>query len=208
MVPAHAGLVPAHAGLVPATGTRPARRGRGPRTCGAGPATPRHPPTPAADAPKPPENLPTGHRRARKTKTTKGNGSVEFSVTSTGVVTGPSAHSNASVRSNGVPPRTDGQSKRPFRTGDATAGTLSAGRRVAADSFPHGLRAGHVLLRSEHRTGRRPCSRPRNPRTSDHVRGIVRGQTVKNKLSASTQCRSWGVRAGGRFGRWPRGTWG
>ncbi|MGW7578663.1 protein kinase domain-containing protein [Streptomyces sp. NPDC054765] len=32
----------------------------------AGPlATPHHPPTPAADVPKPPQNLPTGHRRAR-----------------------------------------------------------------------------------------------------------------------------------------------
>lgn len=59
----------------------------------------------------------------------------------------------------------------------------TAGRRDAADSFPHGLRTGQVSLSSEHRIRRRPCSRPRNPRTSEHVRHLVRGQTVKNGIS-------------------------
>lgn len=76
--------------------------------------------------------------------------------------------------------------------------TPPAGRQLAADSFPHGLRAGHVPLWSEHRIRRRPCSRPRNPPTGDQVRGIVRGRTARNKLSASTPSRSWGGRAGGR----------
>ncbi|MFI0710500.1 transposase [Streptomyces inhibens] len=89
------------------------------------------------------------------------------------------------------------QSKRSARKCDATA-NASRGRQFAADSFPHGLRTGHVPLWSEHRIRRRPCSRPRNPRTGDQVRGIVRGQTMKNKLSASTPSRSWGGRAGGR----------
>lgn len=54
----------------------------------------------------------------------------------------------------------------------------SAPSSAAADSFPHGLRTGQVPLWSEHRIRRRPCSRPENPRTGNHVRGIVRGHRV------------------------------
>lgn len=60
----------------------------------------------------------------------------------------------------------------------------TARHRDAADSFPHGLRTGQVRLSSEHRIRRRSCSGPQNPRMSDHCRVIVRGQTIKHKLSA------------------------
>jgi hypothetical protein len=56
---------------------------------------------------------------------------------------------------------------------------------------PHGLRTGQVHLSSEHRIRRRPCSRPRNPRLSEHVRRIVRGQTLKHKLTAAIS-HAWG----------------
>jgi hypothetical protein len=105
-------------------------------------------------------------------------------VRSTGVVTGPSAHNSASVNSSNVPRARSGSGR--SRPGSGTPPrTAHVRHRGAADSFP----TASVLVKclfGRSTIRRKPCSCPRDPRTSECVHSAARRQGPCGVLSSAT----------------------